>query len=65
MNARTPKPAGLETTNAVSTLLLAFEMPQTTAFEAFEDQLDAKLAELETRFSGFVTRNSFAGSIGR
>jgi len=65
MNARTLKADRTETTNSAAMVLLEFEIPNTTAFEAFEAQLDATLAELEEQFSGFVTRNSFAGSIGR
>lgn len=65
MNARQPKVAQSEAASSATVLLMELEMPRTLAFEAFEDRFDAELAELEQRFSDFVTRNSFAGSIGR
>ncbi len=65
MNARTPKAIENEAENSATALLLEVEMPNTTAFEAFEGEFDASLAALEERFSAFVTPDSFAGSIGR
>ncbi|HRX77922.1 MAG TPA: hypothetical protein P5307_02610 [Pirellulaceae bacterium] len=65
MNARQPTAAHSTNVSSATVLLLEIEMPHTTAFEAFEEQLDVKLAELEDRFSSFVTPNSFAGAIGR
>ncbi|MDA1055438.1 MAG: hypothetical protein O3C40_33990 [Planctomycetota bacterium] len=65
MNARTPKAAQAQAVGSASMLLLEIEVPRTTAFEAFEDQLDAHLAELEERFRDYVTRNSYARSVGR
>jgi hypothetical protein len=65
MNARQPTTALSETANSAVTLLVEVEIPRNTAFDAFEEQLEAQLAELETRFSDFVTRDSLAGSIGR
>ena len=66
MNTRTPKAASPDVgSSATPMLLLEFEMPKTMAFEAFAEQLNADLAELEERFSDFVTRNSLVGSIGR
>ena len=63
MNARTPKATHPLTARSTATLLVEPDMPRSTAFKAFEDQLVARLAELEERFSDFVTRDSFAGSI--
>ena len=65
MNSRTPKAAYPQAANSPLTLLLELEMPKTSAFEAFEEQLVARLVKLEERFSDYVTRNSFGGSIGR
>ena len=65
MNARNPKTVLLVSATSPTMLLLELEMPRTTAFEAFEEQLNAQLAALETRFGDFVTPKSFAGSIGR
>ena len=65
MNARTPKAAHLVAASSAAVLLVELEMPTTGAFEAFEDRFDAQLAELEARFGDFITRDSFAGSIGR
>ena len=65
MNARQPTTAYSKTTSSAGMLLLELEMPKTMAFQAFEEQLENQLAELETQFSDFVTRNSFSGSIGR
>jgi hypothetical protein len=48
-----------------NTVLVDLEMPNTTEFEVFEEQFEARLAELEEQFSTFVTRDSFAGAIGR
>ncbi|MBC8355758.1 MAG: hypothetical protein H8E66_27595 [Planctomycetes bacterium] len=65
MYARTSKPAQTQASGSTAALLLELEMPKTTAFEAFENGLEAELLSLEERFSGFVTRNSLAGAIGR
>ena len=65
MKARASKAVHLNAASSAAVLLDELELPRTTAFEAFEDRLDAQLAELEARFSDFVTRDSFAGSIGR
>ena len=65
MNRRTPKAAFPEAASSESVLLLELEMPRTSAFEAFEEQLVARLVKLEERFSDYVTRNSFGGAIGR
>lgn len=65
MNARQLKAAHIKSITPVATLLLEIEMPNTSSFEAFEDDFDSQLAQLEERFSDFVTRNSFAGSMGR
>ena len=47
------------------TSLLELEMPKTTAFAAFEEQLKAQLAALEMQFLDFVTPNSLSESLGR
>lgn len=66
MNTRSPKSARRDdASDSVAMLLLEFEIPKTTGFAAFEQHLDAQLAEIEERYAEFVTRNSFAGSIGR
>lgn len=63
MNARTPKASYPAAARSTATLLIELDMPRSLAFKAFEDELVARLAELEERFSDFVTRDSFAGSI--
>jgi hypothetical protein len=65
MKARASKAGPLDAASSAAVLLEELELPRTTAFEAFEDRLDAQLAELEARFSDFVTRDSLAGSIRR
>jgi hypothetical protein len=65
MNSRTPKAANSPAASSAFIALLEIEMPRTTAFEAFEEELATKLVELEERFSDYVTRSSFGGSIGR
>ena len=65
MNSRQTSAAHSMAAAPEKTLLLDLEMPRTTAFEAFEVRLDSQLAALETRFSDFVTPNSFSGSISR
>ncbi len=65
MKARTPKAMESPAPSSATVLLLDVEMPNTTAFAAFEAQFDASLVALEERFRDFVTHNSFAGSIGR
>jgi hypothetical protein len=65
MNVPPPKAAHPKPGNSPATLLFELEMQRTPTYEAFVEQLEAQLAELETRFSDFVTCNSFAGSIGR
>ena len=65
MSTRTLKAAHPETASSAAMLLLELEMPQTTAFVAFEEWFDAELLGLEGRFRDFVTRDSLAGSIGR
>ncbi len=65
MNARPPKAAQLEAASTAAVLLVEIEMPRTLAFQAFEERFNVQLAELEARFSDFVTRDSLVGSIGR
>ena len=65
MNSRTSQTIHATAASSPSPLLLELEMPRTSAFEAFEEQLVARLVELEERYSDYVTRNSFGGSIGR
>ena len=65
MNSRTPIPSNSPAGGSPLVALLEFEMPRTTAFEAFEEELADRLYELEARFSDYVTRSSFGGSIGR
>ncbi len=65
MNARPPKAAQPEAPGSAAVLLIEIEVPRTLAFQAFEERFDVQLAELEARFSDFVTRDSLVGSIGR
>ncbi len=65
MNFRKPIAAHTKAATLAKTSLLELEMPKTTAFAAFEEQLEAQLAALETQFCDFVTPNSFSHSIGR
>ena len=65
MNSRTPKAAVLKAASSPLIQLLELEMPRTTAFEAFEEQLVGRLLELEEQFSDYVTRNSLRGSLDR
>jgi hypothetical protein len=66
MSDRTPIGSPGQTLGSSNAILeIEMEIHETTAFEVFEAWLDSELIDLEERFSGFVTRNSFAGSIGR
>ena len=65
MNIRTSKTAVVEKHSVIATFPDEVEVAESTAYEVFESWIDEELLRLEDRFSDFVTRNSFAGSMGR